>query len=49
MPHVTPATSDIYSVSRLNREVRALLEATFPAIWVRGELSNLARPASGHL
>ena len=49
MPHVTPATSDIYSVSRLNREVRALLEATFPTVWVRGELSNLARPASGHL
>ena len=49
MPHATPAPSDIYSVSRLNREVRALLEATFPAIWVRGELSNLARPASGHL
>ena len=49
MPHLTPATSDIYSVSRLNREVRALLEATFPTVWVRGELSNLARPASGHL
>lgn len=49
MPRITPATSDIYSVSRLNREVRALLEATFPTVWVRGELSNLARPASGHL
>ena len=49
MPRVTPATSDIYSVSRLNREVRLLLEATFPTVWVRGELSNLARPASGHL
>ena len=49
MPHITPATSDIYSVSRLNREVRALLETTFPTVWVRGELSNLARPASGHL
>lgn len=49
MPRSTPATSDIYTVSRLNREVRVLLEDAFPAIWVRGELSNLVRPASGHL
>lgn len=49
MPNSAPATSDIYTVSRLNREVRVLLEDTFPAVWVRGELSNLVRPASGHL
>lgn len=40
---------DIYSVSRLNREIRTLLETGFPAIWLEGELSNLARPASGHV
>ncbi len=40
---------DIFSVSRLNREARELLEGGFPMIWVEGELSNLARPASGHL
>jgi exodeoxyribonuclease VII large subunit len=40
---------DIYSVTRLNTEVRDLLESSFPALWVEGELSNLARPASGHL
>ncbi|MGH8308010.1 MAG: exodeoxyribonuclease VII large subunit, partial [Gammaproteobacteria bacterium] len=39
----------ILSVSQLNREARALLEDGFPLIWVEGELSNLARPASGHL
>jgi exodeoxyribonuclease VII large subunit len=39
---------EIYSVSRLNREVRGALEAHFPLLWVEGELSNLARPASGH-
>lgn len=39
---------EIYSVSRLNREVRGALEARFPALWIEGELSNLARPASGH-
>jgi len=40
---------DIYSVTRLNREVRAVLEGSFPAIWIQGEISNLARPASGHM
>ncbi len=39
---------EIYSVTRLNREVRAVLEGSFPALWVEGEISNLARPASGH-
>lgn len=39
---------DIYTVSRLNREVRNLLEDNFPLIWLEGEISNLARPASGH-
>lgn len=50
----TPATSapgrhDVYSVSRLNQEVRALLEAGLPMLWVEAEISNLARPRSGHL
>lgn len=40
---------DIYSVSRLNREVRSVLEGSFPLIWVEGEISNLARPGSGHM
>jgi exodeoxyribonuclease VII large subunit len=38
----------VYSVSRLNREVRALLEAGIGQIWVEGEISNLSRPGSGH-
>ena len=40
---------DIYSISRLNREAKALLEGSFPLLWIEGEISNLARPASGHL
>ncbi|MET0088189.1 MAG: exodeoxyribonuclease VII large subunit [Sedimenticola sp.] len=40
---------DIYTVSRLNSEVRAVLEGSFPLLWVEGEISNLARPASGHI
>jgi exodeoxyribonuclease VII large subunit len=39
---------DVYSVTRLNREAKALLESGLPALWVEGELSNLSRPASGH-
>lgn len=40
---------EIYTVSRLNREVRALLERRYPVIWIEGELSNITRPASGHV
>ena len=40
---------EIYTVSRLNGEAKALLESHFPAIWVEGEISNLARPSSGHI
>ncbi len=39
----------IHSPAELNRAVRLHLEAGFPTIWIRGELSNLACPASGHL
>ena len=40
---------EILSVSQLNRTVRANLERGFSLIWVSGEISNLARPSSGHL
>ena len=43
-----PPTRTVYSVSRLNREVRTLLESGLGTLWVEGEISNLARPASGH-
>jgi len=39
---------DVYSVSRLNKEVRLLLESGLPVLWLTGELSNFAAPASGH-
>src|SRR6204780_2311415 len=42
------ANRDIYSVSRLNREVRVLLERGFGSIWLEAEISNFARPSSGH-
>src|ERR1700683_1480816 len=39
---------DVYSVSRLNREVRVLLERGFGTLWVEAEISNFSRPSSGH-
>lgn len=46
----SPATPgrDIYSVSRLNREVRVLLERGFGSLWLEAEISNFSRPSSGH-
>ncbi len=38
----------VFTVSRLNREVRVLLERGLGVVWVEGELSNLSQPASGH-
>ncbi len=52
MKQASPATAtlrDIYTVSRLNREAKAILEGSFPPIWIEGEISNLSRPASGHV
>ncbi|VAW53149.1 Exodeoxyribonuclease VII large subunit [hydrothermal vent metagenome] len=46
MPH---SQENIFSVSTLNRSVANLLEQEFAWIWVEGEISNLAQPASGHI
>lgn len=48
----TPAVisgEEILSVSALNRLARQALEQRFPLLWVSGEISNLRRPASGHV
>ncbi|KRE90095.1 exodeoxyribonuclease VII large subunit [Frateuria sp. Soil773] len=39
----------VLTPSTLNRLVRGLLEDALPMVWIEGELSNVARPASGHL
>lgn len=44
----TPEQAAI-SVSQLNRRAKQLLEQGIARIWVEGEISNIARPASGHL
>lgn len=42
------AERQIFSISELNRRVRQLLEINIPMLWVEGEISNFACPASGH-
>ncbi|MFZ5593189.1 MAG: exodeoxyribonuclease VII large subunit [Pseudomonadota bacterium] len=48
-PLELPPQREILTVSQLNRAARAVLEGSFPLIWVEGEISNLAKPSSGHL
>jgi exodeoxyribonuclease VII large subunit len=43
------APREVFTPTDLNRLVRDLLEDALPLLWVEGEISNLARPASGHL
>ncbi|CAM4229022.1 exodeoxyribonuclease VII large subunit [Pseudoalteromonas byunsanensis] len=40
--------SSTYTVSRLNREIRSILEQGFASIRLTGEISNFVAPASGH-
>ncbi|WP_045211431.1 exodeoxyribonuclease VII large subunit [Desulfonatronovibrio magnus] len=42
MPH-------IFSVAELTSSIKELVEVHFPFIWVRGQVSNLSRPGSGHI
>lgn len=37
------------SVSQLNDMVKELLENNLPPLWIEGEISNFAKPASGHM
>ncbi|MEN2507531.1 exodeoxyribonuclease VII large subunit [Stutzerimonas stutzeri] len=39
----------VLTVSQLNNRARLLLEDVFAQVWVEGEISNLAKPASGHI
>ena len=39
----------IISVTELNKLAKSLLENGIPKLWIEGEISNLAKPASGHI
>ncbi len=39
----------IFKVSELTAAIREVVEMHFPFVWVRGQVSNLSRPGSGHI
>lgn len=39
----------IYTVSELTKYVRVILEDSFPAVWIEGEISNFVLHSSGHM
>ncbi len=41
--------STIFTVRELTANIKGSLEKNFPVVWVKGEVSNLARPSSGHV
>lgn len=43
-----PQKETVYSVSRITREIRELLESGFSDVWVEGEISNFKVYPSGH-
>jgi len=45
---MTAIKNNIYTVARLTREIKDLLEERYPFLWISGEISNFATPASGH-
>ena len=51
MDHIPTTSSNdlIFTVTALNRTVASVLENEFGWVWVEGEISNLATPASGHI
>src|SRR5262245_36274460 len=46
---ISPAADAILSVTALTRLIKETLGGTFPAVWVKGELSGLKRSDRGHL
>src|SRR3990167_3374727 len=47
-PDEIDKNKEIYTVSELNADARALLEGTFDRLWIEGEISNFVAPGSGH-
>ena len=56
MPPLTSSSADspdgsapILTISELTGRIKQVLESRFPFVWLRGEISNLRQPPSGHL
>ena len=46
---ISPAPETILGVAALTRRIKATLAESFPAVWVKGEVSSFTRADSGHL
>lgn len=40
---------NVFSVTELTQAIKDIVELQFPFIWVRGQVSSLSRPGSGHI
>jgi exodeoxyribonuclease VII large subunit len=40
---------NVFSVAGLTREIKLLLEDSFPPLWLQGEISNFVHHSSGHM
>ena len=47
-PTDTAPPRAVLTISQLNAQARMLLERGLGSVWLEGEISNLARPSSGH-
>lgn len=45
----TGRTRKIYRIAEITRLIKLTIEEEFGRVWVEGELSNVSRPASGHI
>ena len=48
LPSPAAPAREVFTISQLNAQARMLLERGLGSVWLEGEISNLARPASGH-
>lgn len=48
-PFQSSDARQVLSVTELNLRLRDTLQRRFPSVWVSGEISDLARPRSGHI
>jgi exodeoxyribonuclease VII large subunit len=46
--HLGSPDRHIYTVSELTQKIKSVLEATYPFVWLVGEISNFRLPSSGH-
>ncbi len=48
IPKTTSHFDSALTVSELNRQVKRMLEVSYAQVWIKGELSGLSKPRSGH-